>query len=549
MLPVPAYVADVAGVRAVDSWRGVMMGNLRSGWPSARRGAAIVVVGVLAVSAAIAAPASAKSKDSATQTTTTTTSPSTVLPVGSMASVVDQIGARSLWKQGITGRGVSVAVIDTGVAPVPALSGPDKVIAKVDLSGEAGVPEATYLDTFGHGTHITGIIAGRDPGVDPKTATADATQFLGVAPDAAIVAVKVGDNTGAVDVSQVIAGIEWVIEHKDALGIRVLNLSYGVNPNQSYNIDPLSYAVERAWRAGIVVVGAVGNDGKAMHTVANPAIDPFVLAVGAAEWTGSGWKTPSFASSGDKHIRIPDLAAPGTHIDSLRDPGSRIDVEHPEGYVSPTLFRGSGSSQATAVVSGAAALLLSAYPALTPDQVKSVLVSSTTPISGGNPLITGKGVVNVAAAAAAVPAVSASTQTWAPSLGTGSLETARGAEHLVRNGTAVTGEVAVNGASWTGASWTGASWTGGIWNGASWTGASWRGASWTGASWTGASWTGASWTGASWTGASWTGASWTGASWTGASWTGASWTGASWTGASWTGASWTGASWTGAGWQ
>ena len=424
-----------------------------------------------------------------------------------MASVVDQIGARSLWQRGITGKGVAVAIIDTGVAPVPALTGADKVIAKVDLSAEAGVPEATYLDTFGHGTHIAGIIAGRDPGVDPVTATADPNRFLGVAPGAGIVAVKVADNTGAVDVSQVIAGIDWVVDHKDQLGIRVLNLSYGVNPTQSYLVDPLAYAVERAWNAGIVVVGAVGNDGKAMHTVANPAIDPFVLAVGAVEWTGSGWTVPSFSSSGDKHIRLPDLAAPGAHIDSLRDPGSRLDVEHPEGYVSSTLFRGSGSSMATAVVSGSAALLLSAYPSLSPNQVKSLLVGSSTPISGSS-LIVGKGVVNVAAALAAAPTAPATVQPWAASAGTGSLEAARGGEHVSLNGTALSGEVTANGASWTGASWSGASWTGGSWNGASWTGASWRGASWTGASWTGASWTGASWRGASWTGASWTGAGW-----------------------------------------
>jgi len=516
--------------------------------PSKRR-ASVVVVGAALVAALAALPAAAKSKTTGSSTTASTTaSSSSSLPVGSMANVVDQIGARSLWHQGVTGNGINVAVIDTGVAPVPALSGAAKVIAKVDLSAEAAVPEATYLDTYGHGTHITGIIAGHDPGADPTTADANSGQFLGVAPDAGIVAVKVGDNSGAVDVSQVIAGINWVVEHRAELAIRVLNLSYGTTTSQSYSVDPLAYAIEQAWQAGIVVVGAVGNDGKAMHTVADPALDPYVIAVGAVEWTGSTWAVPSFASSGDKHIRIPDLAAPGTHIDSLRDPGSRVDVEHPEGYVSPTIFRGSGSSQATAVVSGAAALLLSAYPNLTPDQVKALLTTTTAPISASNSIV-GSGVVNVSNAFAAAPTAPLTAQTWTHSTGTGSLEATRGGEHIVRNGTPLTGEVTANGASWTGASWTGASWRGASWTGASWTGASWRGASWTGASWTGASWTGASWTGASWTGASWTGASWTGASWTGASWTGASWTGASWTGASWRGASWTGASWTGAGWQ
>jgi serine protease AprX len=236
-------------------------------------------------------------------------------------------------------------------------------------------------------------------------------------------------------------------------------------------------------------------------------------------------------------------------VESLRAPGSRIDIEHPEGYVSETLFKGSGSSQAAAVVSGSVALLLDARPELTPDQVKKLL-TSTASDAKGNTMFVGRGLVNIAAAAAKqTPTDDRSAQTTNRSNGLGSLEAARGSEHVYLDGVRLEGEITAQGVAWDGASWTGASWTGASWTGASWTGASWTGASWLGASWTGASWTGASWLGASWTGASWTGASWTGASWTGASWTGASWTGASWTGASWAGASWTGASWTGAGWM
>ncbi|MDH3682788.1 MAG: S8 family serine peptidase, partial [Acidimicrobiia bacterium] len=183
--------------------------------------------------------------------------------LGSMYNVVDQIGARKLWQAGITGRGVDVAVIDTGVAPVPALLGADKVGAMVDLSFESSVPEAAYLDTYGHGTHMIGIIAGREPGAEPATAHQRPGELLGVAPDARIVSVKVGDNTGAVDVSQVIAAIDWVVQHRNTgdLNIRVINLSYGTDSTQDYRIDPLAAAVERAWHAGIVVVVPSGNDG------------------------------------------------------------------------------------------------------------------------------------------------------------------------------------------------------------------------------------------------------------------------------------------------
>jgi serine protease AprX len=475
--------------------------------------------------------------------------------LGALSSVVDQINARRLWDQGITGEGVHVAVIDTGVAPVPALLGADKVVAMVDLSFEAEVPEAVYLDTNGHGTHMAGIIAGNDP----------ATGFRGVAPGAGIVSVKVGDNTGAVDVSQVIAGIDWVIEHKNdqGLNIRVLNLSYGTDSTQDYRVDPLSYAVERAWRAGIVVVVAAGNDGWFTRGgLANPAHDPYVIAVGAAQATSTGFTIPSWTSVGelvtksatgastsatyddyalffsDEYTgRMPDLVAPGASIESLRAPGSRIALEHPEGYVSDAILKGSGSSQAAAVTSGAAALLLQARPALTPDQVKALLTRTARPIAWALPVAQGAGVLDVAAAAA-LPVPSDATQSWTPSTGLGSLDAARGTQRVAINGQLISGEVTVTGAAWNPAMWNGARWTGGSWNGASWTGASWTGASWTGASWTGASWTGARWTGASWTGASWTGASWTGASWTGASWTGASWTGASWTGNSWQGAVW-----------
>ncbi len=452
---------------------------------------------------------------------------------GSLSVVADQIGATALRDAGYTGDGVQVAVIDTGVAPVRGLSGEDKVVAMVDLSFEAGIPEATYLDTNGHGTHMTGIIAGNDP----------RTGFEGIAPDASIVSVKVGDNTGAVDVSQVIAAIDWLVEHngRDGLDVRVLNLSYGVDSTQDPSVDPLNAAVQRAWDAGIVVVAAAGNDGKPQKGMANPARDPYVIAVGAAQINKAKVQPAKFSTSGDGH-RNPDLIAPGVSIESLRAPGSRLDTQHPEGRIDHTLFKGSGSSQATAVVSGAVALLLDVRPELTPDQVKYLLNTTTTRAKGDQRFV-GNGLINVATAARAATPGAEAVQHGPRSDGSGSLEAARGSQHVTLDGATLSGEITFNGASWTGASWTGASWTGASWTGASWTGASWTGASWTGASWTGASWTGASWTGASWTGASWTGASWTGASWTGASWTGASWTGASWTGASWTGASWTTSSW------
>jgi serine protease AprX len=484
--------------------------------------------------------------------------------LGSMYNLVDQIGARQLWTDGVTGAGIDVAVIDTGIAPVAALSDPDKIAAVVDLSFEAEVPEPRYLDTYGHGSHIAGIIAGRDPDADPATAAQQPSEFLGVAPDARLVSVKVADNTGAVDVSQVIAAIDWVVQHRNDgdLNIRVLNLSYGTDGTQGYRTDPLAAAVERAWDAGIVVVVAAGNEGWHSAGLANPAVDPYVITVGGAQPTDDGaFRLPDWSSRGEFATvtddgtydafwteeyagRYPDLLAPGVSVESLRVPGSRVALEHPEGHVADALLKGSGTSQAAAVVSGSAALLLQQRPELTPDQVKALLTSTADRLPFYLTISQGSGVINVAKAAAApTPDAEAVRQTWARSTGTGSLEAARGTQHVILDGVELSGEITAWGDPWDGQAIVDAALAGSSWSGSSWTGSSWTGSSWSGSSWTGSSWTGSSWTGSSWTGSSWSGSSWTGSSWTGSSWTGSSWTGSSWSGSSWTGSSWTGAGW------
>ncbi len=492
----------------------------------------MVLALVALVAGAVATPAGARPKHDrfAAGTTSTdavaTDGESTTQPeaydavgtLGSLHNVVDQINARALWQQGITGAGVDVAVIDTGVAPVAALSDPDKVAAVVDLSFESDVPELTYLDSYGHGTHIAGIIAGREPGVTAATAAPD--DFLGVAPDARIVSVKVGDNTGAVDVSQVIAGIDWVIQHRNTgdLDIRVLNLSYGTDSLQASDLDPLSKAVENAWDHGIVVVAAAGNDGWQRNDgLTMPARNRNVIAVGAAEATEWGMTIPDWASPGEYSTgkgrnqrqywqdgytgRIPDVIAPGASIDSLRVPGSRVDLEHPEGRVDDVHFRGSGSSQSAAVVSGAAALLLQHRPELTPDQVKALLMAGAEPVPNWGAVFQGDGVIDVATSAA-LPTPDA-LQTHPASSGLGSLEESRGSQHVVLDGVVLEGEVTAWGATWDPHAWleavaNGTSWTGGVSTEGGVSDAAWAGNSWTGNSWTGNSWTGNSWTGLFW---------------------------------------------------
>jgi hypothetical protein len=217
---------------------------------------------------------------------------------------------------------------------------------------------------------MASIIAGND-GVEDG--------FVGVAPDAQILAVKVADNTGAVDVSQVIAGIDWVVANKNSAGmnVRVLNLSYRTDSDQYYGIDPLAAAVERAWNAGIVVVVAAGNDGDNTHQLGNPAMDPFVIAVGANDENYTG-AASAFSNEGDK--RHPDFVAPGSKILGLIAPESRLAQANPAAFLDERFIRGSGTSQATAVASGAVALLLQDRPELTPDQVKALLILSADAI-------------------------------------------------------------------------------------------------------------------------------------------------------------------------
>ena len=218
---------------------------------------------------------------------------------GSMQRVTHEMtGAAAMWDAGYTGAGVDVAVIDSGVVPVDGLRPPAR--SSTVRTSRSRLWSATRraarrarsrtLDTYGHGTHLAGIIAGRDDAAPGTVTSATSGNFVGVAPDARIVSVKVADAQGRTDVSQAIAAIDWVIQHKNAngLNIRVLNMSFGTDGVQSYQLDPLAYAAEQAWHKGIVVVVAAGNAGYGSAKLNNPAYDPYVIAVGGSDGAGHG---------------------------------------------------------------------------------------------------------------------------------------------------------------------------------------------------------------------------------------------------------------------
>ena len=455
-------------------------------------------------------------------------------------------GVRQAWARGYTGQGIDVAVLDSGVAPVDGLATPGKVVLGPDLTPESQNPATRQLDTFGHGTHMAGIIAGRDTAAADETGSAlvdDVTNFLGVAPDARVVSVKAADQHGNTDVSQVIAGIDWVVQHAhdEDRNIRVLNLSFGTNSAQSYLIDPLAYAAEQAWLHGIVVVTSAGNSGGEDGRLTDPAIDPLVIAVGADETNGtvgtSDDSIPSFSSTGT-FSRRPDLVAPGTHVQSLRAPGSQIDIEHGDtGRLGDRFFRGSGTSQAAAFTSGAAALLLSQRPAATPDEIKALLRASSTRLLRVRSRAQGRGVLSLSKALD-LRLPSGTTQLAAQGTGTGTLEGSRGSLHLVSNGVTLSGEMDIFGQPFDAEAMAALEAQAGAWSGGQWNSSAWAGDSWTSSAWASSAWASSAWAGGDWSSSAWSSSAWSSSAWSSSAWSSSAWSSSAWSGNSWGDASW-----------
>jgi serine protease AprX len=406
---------------------------------------------------------------------------------------------------------------------------------------------------------MASIIAGRDAlATGSAYAKADSHSFNGIAPDARVVSVKVAATDGGCDVSQVIAAIDWVAQHPhdNGLNIRVLNLSYGTDSTQDASLDPLDFAVENAWRAGLAVVVSSGNDGSNRAALADPANDPLVIAVGADDPNNTDSvgddKVAPFAQVGTSSRHV-DLIAPGMHVLGLRNPASSADLNNPGARVGTRFFRGTGTSQAAAVVSGLAALYLQKYPAATPDQVKRALVANANVPSSMKSTYGGIGVPDVnKAIGSSLPSLTGCAQAPTGATGLGTLEGARGSCHVVDGKGALTGEVDIYGRAWDASSWAAASAQGTSWSGGSWRGeamtdgwsssGSWDGSAWSDRDWNGSAWSGHAWSGHAWSESGWDGSAWSGSAWSGSAWSGSAWSGSAWSG-TWTGSSWSTSTW------
>ena len=306
------------------------------------------------------------------------------------------VNAGAAWRSKLTGAGIGVAVIDSGISSSPDLSVLGllpRVVYTEDFTGGNG------RDAYGHGTHVAGIIGAN--GVS-STCFGCTRSLVGIAPNSTLINLRVLDGNGQGSDSSVIKAIERAIALKQQYNIRVINLSLGRPIYESYRLDPLCQAVEAAWKAGIVVVAAAGNDGRdnsignnGYGTIEAPGNDPYVITVGAMKAMGTFSRTDdliaSYSSKGPSAIDDivkPDIVAPGNHVVSLLAPGSTLGVD-PQNAVPLSYYQTTGgnmpsskflmlngTSMATPVASGAVADILQAQPSLTPDQVKARLMKT-----------------------------------------------------------------------------------------------------------------------------------------------------------------------------
>ena len=401
------------------------------------------------------------------------------------------VAAPSDWSNHIRGSGVGVAVLDSGVMPmrpdflntvfrnggVEMPGSTPRVVKNVAIAQSSKGPA---LDDNGHGTWVAGIIGSRGWGDLSQRNNYD--QYVGIAPDVNLINVKVSDHDGAAQMSDVVAGLEWVIQNKDAYNIRVVNMSLVSSVPESYTTSMLDAAVELAWFNGITVVVSAGNSGAdTMHYA--PANDPFVIVVGATDDKGTrstaddqlAWFS-SYGTTQDGFAK-PDMVAPGRHITStLSSTNDPLAVEHPTDVIDPYHIRLSGTSAAAPVVSGVLADLFQAARLnnvpVTPGQAKWLLEKTAQSVPG---IGTGAGYPNLVNAAMYLisnpRSLGQADQGVLPN------------KYLLAAYQSTTASTNWSNVSWENVSWENVSWENVSWENVSWENVSWENVSWENVSW------------------------------------------------------------------
>ncbi|WMJ77718.1 MULTISPECIES: S8 family peptidase [unclassified Sedimentibacter] len=279
----------------------------------------------------------------------------------------DAIGADFISDTGYTGKDVTVAIIDTGISPHMDLIYPNSRIAGFkDFVNN----ESRMYDDNGHGTHCAGILAG--------SGYASKGKYKGIAPEANILSIKVLDENGNGNTSDILSTVQWIIDNKEVYKTRIINFSLGAIAQSREKRDPLVKAANRAIENNFIVVAAVGNSGPLRNTILSPATSRHVISVGALD----DKRTPElnddviaeFSSRGPTFDRIkkPDLIAPGVNIMSLSNTNLK-------GYTNL-----SGTSMSAPMVSGAAALLLNENPNYTHFDIKRKLLNACSRIKASS---------------------------------------------------------------------------------------------------------------------------------------------------------------------
>ncbi len=295
------------------------------------------------------------------------------------------VEAKNVWGSGgqeLDGSGVTIAILDTGIYPHEDLAG--RVVGFVDFINSRTTP----YDDNGHGTHCAGDAAG--------SGLLSSGAYAGPAPNAKLIGVKVLDKLGSGSLSTIMDGIQWCMNYNQSNSeseINILSMSLGSLPQyENVEDDPLIRMVHAAWDRGITVIAAAGNDGPEEGTISSPGVSTRIITVGAMNDRDSSNRSDDviadFSSRGPTIYGDvkPDVVAPGVDIVSLRAPGSYLDRYQRTNRVGEHYYLLSGTSMATPICAGVAALILQENPSFGPDDVKNALLEGAESVNGCSPI-------------------------------------------------------------------------------------------------------------------------------------------------------------------
>jgi len=351
-----------------------------------------------------------------------------------------------------SGAGVTVAVLDTGVADTVALDrASGRLVRGTDTSGDKGGAR----DGHGHGTFMANLVAGGTVN----------DQQVGVAPGARVVDVKVAAADGSTSLSKVLAGLDWVVDKRQALGIRVLNLSLSADrPQDGYAQDPLTDGAEAVRNAGVVVAVAAGNTA---GRLGDPGHDPLLMAVGAADTRDKTAVTAGFSGSGVvAGMPRPDVVATGVSVLSVLPPDSLIAMTYPQASNGNGLYRGSGTSEATAVVSGAVAVFLSGKSGVSPDDVRASFATAARNLDGS---ADGAGLIKIPT------------------------KVVRWSAEAAGSGSSGSGDPSTSSTTWSSTTWSSTTWSSSTWSSTTWSSTTWSSTTWSSTTWSSTTWSSTTW--------------------------------------------------------